>query len=237
MDDDALSVAISCADDLTCDLNQGGHAGRTPLHLAVLNSKLSMIDFLLENESVANVQDDDGNTPLYLATTFPVVKLLLTKGKANPNIPNNEGWCSIHNAARRFDANSCRYLLKYNANVNVADHDRWLTPLHVMMISLAETEQEDISSDVYETAKVLVGDSTIELNEGDKDGNTPLHLLSTLAFDGMDDLINLLLEHGADPQVRNHLGQTSIYLLLHNRQLSTFKFFPDLVLGLMTKVV
>ena len=231
LDDDALSVAISCTEDKTCDLNQGGHGGKNPLHYAVLNSKLSMVEYLLENECIANFQDTLGNTALHLAKSSAMIKILLEKGNANPNIPNYAGFCPIHNAVQELDVESCQILLSHGANVNVADHDRWLTPLHSLMLTSANiTSRGDVSAKVFEIAKLLCEDESIAINEEDRDGYIGLHYASTMTHDRVGDVITLLLHRGSNPNVVNIRGQNSLHLLLHNRFISSFNFYEELVL-------
>lgn len=234
-DEDALSVAVSCADDLICEINQGGLGGRTPLHIAVLNSKLSIVELLLEKECITNAQDDFGNTPLHYAKSELFVRVLLEKGQGNPNIPNNDGWCPLHSAVQRLDAESCRTLLSHGSKVNAADHDRWLTPLHVLIQSLADTVSPDYdcSSKVVEIAKLLCKQESVAVDEQDKDGNTALHYASTLNHNGLGDIITLFLQCGANPNIVNSRGQTPLHLLLHNRHASSFPFYRDLVLLLL----
>jgi ankyrin repeat protein len=50
-----LSEAVSCAVDVTCDVNQGGLFGRTPLHIAVMKSNLAIVGLLLDNECITDI--------------------------------------------------------------------------------------------------------------------------------------------------------------------------------------
>ncbi len=53
-----------------------------------------------------------------------------------------------------------------------------------------------------------------EVNGKDKYGETPLMLASRL---GYPDIVQLLLEHGADPNARNLENQTALDLAVANR--------------------
>jgi len=229
-DEDALSVAVSCATDLTCELNQGGLFGRTPLHLAVMSSKVSIIQLLLENECVTNAQDELGNTPLHYATSEFICKILLEKGKCNPNIPNNDGWCCLHNAVKRLDFESCRILLRHGSSIIAADHSRWLTPLHVLMLTSANADNPNQSSSrVLEITKLLCEQETIVMNEPDNDGSTALHYASTATHERSCDVINQLLRCGANPNIVNSRGQSPLHLWLHNRNVFTSPSFVDTI--------
>ena len=93
-DEDAISIAVTNASDN--DLNRADDTGKTPLHLAVMSCNIASILLLLDNQSVANAQDFDGNTPLHCAEDYEIVQILLDEGNANPNIPNCAGICALH---------------------------------------------------------------------------------------------------------------------------------------------
>lgn len=239
-DDDALSIAVSNCDDVTGDINRSGRDGRTPLHLAILSKNLTSAEFLLQNDSVAcNTQDDEGNTPLHHAKDNAFVRLLLGAGGANPNIPNGAGFCAIHVAVQRRDVESVKTLISYSANLNVADDAKWLTPLHlVAQETLYDTKENAVcykearSPPVLEIAKAICGvtdPSKADLDFQDRGGNTPLHHLAVLHSRVAGDLISLFLRNNADPNVKNQRGQTPMHLLMHNKSLRRFDFFPDLI--------
>jgi len=231
--DDALSVAVTNCEDIAFDINRGGHDGKTPLHLAVLNSNSTSIEFLLENHSVANAQDKDGNTALHFAESAAIVKLLLEAGSANPNIPNGEGFCALHVATQRRDVDSVRILLEYKANVNVADDKRWLTPLHLItqQRSYNENEMQD-NLPTIEIARLLCETKTpcrVDINYQDKDGNTPLHHAACLWTEVAGDLVSLFLRYNGSPNIPNDRGQSPMHLLLHNTKLRKFAFYREII--------
>jgi len=232
-DDDALSVAVTNCEDISFDINRGGHDGKTPLHLAVLNSNSMSIEFLLHNHSVANAQDNDGNTALHFAESDVIVRLLLETGGANPNIPNVQGFCALHRAAQRRDVNSVKLLLEYEANVNVADNKKWLTPLHLITQEkrFNENESQDFSKTV-KIAKLLCEARTpytVDINYQDKDGNTPLHHAVCLGKEVAGDLISLFLRKNGSTNLPNDRGQTPMHLLLHNSKLRRFSFYHEII--------
>eukprot|EP00553_Chaetoceros_curvisetus_P012594 CAMPEP_0204636762 /NCGR_PEP_ID=MMETSP0717-20131115/34776_1 /ASSEMBLY_ACC=CAM_ASM_000666 /TAXON_ID=230516 /ORGANISM="Chaetoceros curvisetus" /LENGTH=649 /DNA_ID=CAMNT_0051655911 /DNA_START=346 /DNA_END=2296 /DNA_ORIENTATION=- len=238
-DDDALSIAVTNCEDVAADINRGGKDGRTPLHLAILSKNLSSAEFLLQNDSVANTQDDDGNTPLHYTKSSAFVRLLLDIGGANPNIPNEAGFCAIHVAVQRRDVESVKCLISHSANVNVADDAKWLTPLHlVSQETLYDTRlngrlsQETRNLPVVEIARLICSasePSAVDVDFQDKDGNTPLHHATVLRSRVAGDLISLMLKTNASPNIKNNRGQTPMHLLMHNEHLRRFDFFPDLV--------
>ncbi len=53
--------------------------GKTPLHLAVMNNSINSIKILLDKGADTNIKDNEGNTPIDLAQTEEVHKLLRGK--------------------------------------------------------------------------------------------------------------------------------------------------------------
>ncbi len=236
-DDDALSVAVTNCEDVASEVNRGGRDGKTPLHLAISSNNFASAEFLLKNDSVvANTQDNDGNTPLHYAKNSSFVKLLLEVGRANPNIPNERGFCAIHVAVQRRDVESVRHLLSYSANPNVADDVKWLTPLHLVAQETihdtnARTKKRKVSP-VVEIARIFCDKklhSLPDMNYQDKDGNTPLHHSSILQHRDAGELILLFLKNDANPNIKNNRGQTPLHLFMHNMGLRRFDFFADVV--------
>ena len=239
-DDDALSVAVTNCEDVASEVNRGGRDGKTPLHLAISSNNLASAEFLLRNDSVvANTQDNDGNTPLHYAKNESFVKLLLEVGRANPNIPNERGFCAIHVAVQRRDVESVKCLLSHSANPNVADDVKWLTPLHlVAQETIHDTNaRTKIShkqrvSPVVEIARLFCGEklqAQSDMNYQDKDGNAPLHHCSILHHRDAGELMLLFLKNGANPNMKNNRGQTPLHLLMHNMGLRRFDFYTDVV--------
>ena len=117
-------------------LNHNDNLGRTALHFAIDNdvflytgrlqsttkSDPSTAEILLSAGADANVVDNTGVSPLYLAcekgkTEF--VKLLLSRG-ANPNMETVDKY-PIHAASRGHHCDTVKLLLEYNADVTVRD--------------------------------------------------------------------------------------------------------------------
>ncbi len=234
-DTDALSHAVTNCENIS-DINRRGHDSKSPLHLAVLNSNLESAKFLLQNQSVANTQDDDGNTPLHYAEDSTMVRLLLEVGKANPNIPNESGICAIHVAVQKRDVESVKLMVEHGANVNAADDKKWLTSLHLVAQPFYSDQNNqsgiDINQRTIAIAKVLLEAKApfmADIDYQDKDGNTPLHHCAVLSSRYAGDLISLLLKMNASSNIQNKRGQTILHLILHNMNLRKFEFYHDLV--------
>mmetsp|Transcript_44895 Transcript_44895/g.50355 ORF Transcript_44895/g.50355 Transcript_44895/m.50355 type:complete len:1721 (-) Transcript_44895:74-5236(-) len=212
--------------------------GRSALHIAVESNNLRVIQDLLKRSAVANAQDNYGNTPLHLSTAPDVAKLLLEEGLANPNIPNIDGICALHNSVERLDVGSVRLLLKHYARIDVADNISWFTPLH--MVLLPSNRIEILSNKTVQIYRPMIVDllcgdrSELEINEQDREGNTPLHYAVQLETIDATTIISTILEKGADPKIRNIRNQQPLLLLCHNQDLrQNYDAFQECVHSLL----
>lgn len=211
-------------------INQGDHYGRTALHLAVLTARLDMAETLISKGAVVNAQDEDGETPLHLAENVFATEFLLKKGKANPNIPNVDGICAIHLAVQRRDIDSVRALLRHGANVNNADNIRWFTPLHLVALPARREEDEKPAEDIRSRIAQLLsgyGPNRPDLDYQDSEGNAPLHYSAQVETAEAYGLVDVLLENGADPNIRNERDQSPLHLLCHNAELRKLDVYHD----------
>ena len=143
-----------------------------------MNGDFKMCEILLIRAFNVNAQNHVGNTPLHYAENVDMVELLLDMAKANPNIPNQIGFCAIHLAVQRQDVRSVECLMKYEANINAADDLRWQTPLHLVSLTVvpASEYQESYKTSkpqlpaFVEIAKLICGDKNADLKYQDKEG-------------------------------------------------------------------
>ena len=93
-------------------------------------------------------------------------------------------------------------LIERGANVNARDADGWTPLLHA-------SKYEKLSKEIFEREKLpivrLLLDHNADLNAGERDQRTALHLASRFGF---LEIAQLLLERGANPNVRNIYGRT-----------------------------
>ena len=207
--------------DIVALINSGDKFGRTSLHLAVIAGDLDLVVVLLKLGAIPNMQDDDGETPLHLAEDLKMATTLLDVGKANPSIPNIDGICALHLAVQRRDVGMTRLLLMRGANVNAADHIRWFTPVHLICLP-PRNRMDEHTDDRMRIADLLtgaIGTHAADLNFCDSEGNTPLHYAVQLSKGDINELVNLLLERGAEANILNERKQAPLHLLCHNDEL------------------
>ena len=140
--------------------------------------------------------------------------LLLERGRANPNIPNSEGICALHQAVQRKDIRSVRVLLKHYARVDTADNIRWLTPLH--LVAMPDTDDLIGNDARIAITKLLCSVDDPDLNYQDSEGNTPLHYAVQIENRDAADVVHTFLETGASPHIANSRNQEPLLLLCHN---------------------
>jgi ankyrin repeat protein len=229
------------ADVLINDCDQDGNC---PIHVAVLSSNDSIAKYLLEHGAAVNVQNCNGNTPLHLATTPSMIRILLEIGKANPNIPDTDGICTLHLAVQRLDSLSVHTILEHRADVNVADHTLWYTPLHMIAqpYDVDDLISDDLLQDIGEMpvrgqiAKMLCeaeDPSPPDIDFRDKDGNTPLHHAAMMTTKDAGEVLSCFLEHGADPNIANDRVQTPLHLICHNEPLRKYHAFQEMLHDLL----
>ncbi len=126
---------------------------------------------LLEKNADPNIKDNDGNTPLHIAskTSEKAVSVLFSNNpKLDPNIQNNYGQTPLHLAVDRCAIEIVNLLLTNKADPNIKDIDG-NTPLHIATMF----KDYNMYSDYSEIVKALLNKNA-NINIKNKNGNTPL---------------------------------------------------------------
>ncbi|KAK1167828.1 ankyrin repeat and SOCS box protein 9-like [Acipenser oxyrinchus oxyrinchus] len=166
----------------------------SPLHEACVGGNAACAKLLIEKGAKVNSATVDWNTPLFNACVsgnVACVNLLLQHG-AKPQAEYHLS-SPIHEAASRGHTECLEALLHHGADI---DHNikHLGTPLYV-----ACTKQN------LESVKKL-----LELGANlNTEGDTPLHAATRAS---RPDLVQLLLEHGADTKARNTEGKEALDL-------------------------
>jgi cytohesin len=181
--------------------------GQTPLHLASRHRFSGIVELLLKFGAEVDVQDNDNTTPLLLVPKneifYPSLKcykdakcgetarLLLVHG-ANVNVRDKNGQTALHLASERHFSTFLALLLKFGADVNAQDDDN-MTPLHVALFPLPELQRDqwEVSDD----------DSQAESDYDSRAESDDIKVEEV-------EVIQLLLEHGANIHMQNKKGET-----------------------------
>jgi ankyrin repeat protein len=183
--------------------------GETPLTVAYMTIfwemygwgvYLDMIQLLLNNNSDVNIQEEDGSTPLHIATVYssghPDAVQLLLDNKADVHVRDQRGDTPLHRAGEYKAVTEL--LIHYNADVNVRNY-RGETPLH-----LAGTSG---------TIEVLLNNNA-EIGSQDGDGQTPLHLACNRHN---YDAVQFLLTKDANVNARDKNRRTPLHTAIYAR--------------------
>src|SRR6266404_7996713 len=172
---------------------------RTPFLLASYSGHLAIAKWLLDSSADVNCQDGDGLTPLHVAAAnghLCVVQLLLAQ-KVEVNSRNNDRRTPLLLALEYRHIDVVWLLLDHNADPNVHCNDG-KTPLHFA----ACNGYLDISW------KLLDHSVPVKVDAWDRHRFTPLILASQY---GHFNVVQLLLNHHADPNVHSDDGTTPLH--------------------------
>eukprot|EP01060_Flectonema_neradi_P012538 TRINITY_DN1932_c0_g2_i1.p1 TRINITY_DN1932_c0_g2~~TRINITY_DN1932_c0_g2_i1.p1 ORF type:complete len:1253 (+),score=271.02 TRINITY_DN1932_c0_g2_i1:49-3759(+) len=202
-------------------LNEVGNDGMTPLMRCCRSLHLVMAQELLENGADPNIMSTHGSSALSvlfsamnktailpehnLGLPFEDVNLL-TSQLATPitlnTIPDageHRGMTILHSALRENKKGRAGLLLSLGADKTIKDSLGY-TPLHAAL-TVPKFEDHANAARILEE---LIDDKTI--NAQNNDGNTPLFA----AIQSKSRFIDMLLDSGANPVIRNNNGVTPV---------------------------
>lgn len=149
------------------DVNaQDNKTGNTPLHFAIENQNMTILNALLSlpKKPNLNLTNNDKVTPLSYATELnfgDAVEPLLKHG-ADPNFTFEGGRSALHYAAVNNARDTAKLLLKHQANVNQKCEEG--TALHIA----ARQSNDDVGY-------LLIENPNADFSVTDAEGNTFLH--------------------------------------------------------------
>ena len=161
-----------------------------------------------------NAKDKDGWTPLFYAAwygTDEIVNMLIKAG-ADVNVQDKIGCTPLDYAARYGTPEMVRDLLEKGADINVENKHGW-TALHwatannpnVLKVLLEKLEKDGM---------------TDKINAQDRYGWTPLHVA---ARDGTPEVVQALVENGANINAQDENGCTPLHIAVQNGTLEQVK--------------
>ena len=229
------------------DLNLRNINKQTALHLASENGHKNIAEYLLTRSKCnPNIQDDDGNTPLHIATwkgDLELVKLVVESSTVSidPDVFNHHKQTALHMACKNRYKDIVEYMLTHTkCNPNV-QHIYGNTPLHIASRDgygecvklIIETSTVSVDPNLTNInnqtalhlacenghrniAEYLLAHSKCNSNIQDDNGNTPLHIASQ---DGYGECVKLIIETSTvrvDLNLRNINKQTALHLASEN---------------------
>ncbi|XP_006165105.1 inversin isoform X2 [Tupaia chinensis] len=182
-------------------LNWQDYEGRTPLHFAVADGNVTVVDVLTSYES-CNITSYDNlfRTPLHWAALLghaQIVHLLLERNKSGTIPSDSQGATPLHYAAQSNFAETVKVFLKHPSVKDDSD----LEGRTSFMWAAGKG-----SDDVLRTMLSLKSD--IDINMADKYGGTALH---AAALSGHVSTVKLLLENNAQVDMTDVMKHTPLF--------------------------
>lgn len=235
--DDLLVAGANPSGASPTNTSSPGSGRHTPLHVAAESGSTVMVSALLARGADKNALDISGGSPLIRAAeegNLKVVNILLAAG-ADVEIRNDVDCSAFDRAARRGQIGVLKALVGHGADVNAAGVNTGCTALHraatfgqvSAMDALIEAgaDMEVKSSDGRtplcmaalhirrEAVRTLLQHGA-NADVRDFRGNTLLHLACRTRIQGMDTVVDLLLQTGVDETAVDNDGVTPAAQLL-----------------------
>ncbi|OXU22974.1 hypothetical protein TSAR_008555 [Trichomalopsis sarcophagae] len=207
--------------------------GKTPLQLAAENRQDQILHILLPYANTVDLRDNQGNSLLHCylqsiidyGTTscednLAIVQILLNKG-AEVDATNVKGISPVHLALKLRDRDIVLELLERINNADLCDikgseifHRALLHFLAANKYKSRTTSNspKNPQESIEIAKKILAKNATIDKRDNRK--RTPLHVAVTSRQSG---LVQLLLDHGADPNAVDEQDENALQFLVNSQ--------------------
>ncbi|KAH0788828.1 ankyrin repeat protein [Histomonas meleagridis] len=178
----------------------------TPLMLAITNYQFEAVPILLDSGEDPEYFAPDGKSALFLSCftdNVDVVRLLCEKMRVVDIDPQKNAKGLIHYACMSYDPEIVKIVLTKNIEINRMDEEGRLGPWY-----LADMAKEE---DIIQILEMLV-DKGLNLNLvknlGHEKNSDPLLGSFVIAIKKMMNVMEWMLVHGADPNMKMQSGKT-----------------------------
>lgn len=156
----------------------------------------------------ANSKGSDGSDPLYAAVTngcYRIVCKLLALG-ANANYCSTDGWSCLMYACQKGYKDIAHQLLHYGADVNI-QRGCW----NALSIAVCSGDCDFVSLLLMHNAWIKKYNKNSNYTDEDEDNSSPIIAACDI---GSVELLQLLLSHGASPDVDHRYGRTPLSICI-----------------------
>lgn len=214
----------------TTYLNLKNNIGETPLFVSCKKNNINIVKLLINKGCDLNESTFFKYTPLHIAAInkhYEIAKLLIFHGAIMDKQNTYNGNTSLHEACTNGCIDIIKLFLKKQELIFIKNKNN-ITPLFLInddniLESLIISKETDYIIHVLCKNKkkdllLLAFKNNLNINCKDENGNTALHNLSDninyeedLNNSNNIDLINLLIENGADTNIQNKKGETLLH--------------------------
>nr|XP_025039744.1 NF-kappa-B inhibitor delta-like [Pelodiscus sinensis] len=212
------------------------HRGKTPLLVAVTARQPAIVYDLILTGADVNAVDDKGQSALHLAATYgypQVIQVLMSLDFPHDlEMKDFEGHTPLHCAVLShnslFREQQCHLTLTEERKKELQyQSGEVLSCIHLLVQMGASIYSRDVKSNktvlhyTVQDGNIALLKYFLELNafmsedfvNSKAHGNTALHMAAALHHDkNQEEIIKLLLDHGADPSVRNLDNDQAIHM-------------------------
>lgn len=213
---------------LTPIANHLNRKGQSPLHQAVRATSLPLVRILLNECKVKPCKDASGRWPLDLvrrtdrrtAKSIKEIASLLRASEPASDNPDHQ----LHVSSRALALESAKDAIARGASVVQKDEHQQTCLHHVILhgaqrYSYAWTKRHRDLAATRVAITHLLASSGIEIDAADDKGETALHLAVRYQ---QSDMVEALLDLGANPRSRNKAGHTPMHLWQTEEEMDDF---------------
>jgi len=192
---------------------------RTPVYLATYYYQPELIEYLVENGADLNILSGENDDPpifnIIDVGDIEILDYLITSG-AEVNIYNMNGITPLLLAASYSDKDAYDVLVDYGAEEDVSDYSGNIALSYVVYFG---------EEGYLDFAKYLIEKGAVsDINKLSDYGEAPLYwALSAANYEGAD----LLIEYGADIDLKDISGNTLLHTAVENNDLQAVKYLVE----------
>ncbi|XP_048096428.1 E3 ubiquitin-protein ligase MIB2 isoform X4 [Alosa alosa] len=188
----------------------------TALHIAVNKGFTEVVHVLTEHSADVNLQDSYGDTPLHdaIAKDFQhIIEILTSVPSIDFTLQNNRGFNLLHHAALKGNKLATKTILERARQLVDVKKDDGFSALHLAALN-----------NHCDVAKILIKEGRCDINICNNRHQTPLQLAVT---QGHVELIQLLVTEGANVNMEDEDGDTSMHVALSRETLANVMVATD----------